>query len=121
MMQLLDEIDVAPDHLPALRELLRARYLPAAQARGMRLAGEWLSPPVTVPDQPHTVWLAWQLPDIGAWWQMRQQAAADPAVAALWREVDALCVRRARHVQVPADAAPARPEQTSPCAEVRHA
>lgn len=123
MIQLLDEIVVTPEALPALRELLQARYLPAARARNMHLAGEWLSPPVTVPEQPHTVWLAWQLPDTGAWWQMRQQAAADPAVAALWRDVDALCVRRTRHVQAPGDAEPATMAATSVAAitEVRHA
>lgn len=107
MIQLLDEIVVAPEALAALRELLRERYMPAAQARQMRLAGEWVSPPVTVPDQPHTMWLMWQLPDVGSWWRMRQQAGIDPAVAALWREVDALCLRRARHVQIPAGTAPA--------------
>lgn len=119
MIQLLDEITVAPEALPALRALLQARYLPAAQARGMALAGEWVSPPVTVADQPHTLWLNWQLADVGNWWAMRQQAAFDPAVAALWRDVDALCLRRARHVQTPADAPPAT--VTSLSMEAQHA
>lgn len=119
MIQLLDEIVVAPEALPALRELLHARYLPAARERRMQLAGEWLSPPVTVPDQPHTVWLAWQLPDTAAWWHMRQHAGFDPAVAALWKDVDALCLRRTRHVQVPASVQPEAMTETM--AEVRHA
>ncbi|MFC3106616.1 hypothetical protein ACFQAT_16050 [Undibacterium arcticum] len=107
MIQLLDEIVVAADSLPTLRALLHERYLPGAQTRNMQLAGEWVSPPVTVAGEPHTLWLTWQLPDIGAWWAMRQQASLDPVVEALWKDVDALCLRRARHVQIPASNAPA--------------
>ena len=107
MIQLLDEIVVAADSLPTLRTLLHERYLPGVQARNMQLAGEWVSPPVTVAGEPHTLWLAWQLPGIEAWWAMRQQAGFDPVVAALWKEVDALCLRRARHVQIPASNTPA--------------
>lgn len=105
MIQLLDEIVVAADSLPIVRALLHERYLPGAQARKMQLAGEWVSPPVAVTDEPNTLWLAWQLPDVGAWWDMRQQASFDPSVETLWKDVDALCLRRTRHVQIPADIA----------------
>lgn len=105
MIQLLDEIVVDADALPALRALLHERYLPGARARNMQLTGEWVSPPVTVAGEPHILWLSWQLPDIGAWWAMRQQAMA-PHVEALWKEVDAVCLRRVRHVQIPAGDTP---------------
>jgi len=107
MIQLLDEIVVEADSLPIVRALLHERYLPGAQARKMQLAGEWVSPPVTVAGIPHTLWLTWQLPDVGAWWAMRQQVSFDPALGALWKEVDALCIRRTRHVQTLASIAPA--------------
>jgi hypothetical protein len=106
MIQLLDEIVVEANSLSTLRALLHERYLPGALARNMQLAGEWVSPPVTVAGEPHTLWLSWQLQDIGAWWAMRQQAIA-PDVEELWKEVDAVCLRRARHVQIPAGDTPA--------------
>ena len=103
MIQLLDEIVVDAGQLPALRQLLAERYLPGAQARGMVLTAEWISPPVVVPGEPNTLWLLWQLPDLASWWSMRAQAGVDPTVAALWREVDGLCRTRRRHALVPAD------------------
>jgi len=115
MIQLLDEIVVAADSLPIVRALLHERYLPGALARKMQLAGEWVSPPVTVAGAPHTLWVSWQLPDIDAWWAMRQQVSFDPAVGAFWQDVDALCQRRTRHVQTSASIAPAA------AAEVSHA
>jgi hypothetical protein len=102
-LRLLDEIVADVEQLPALRQLLAERYLPGAADRGMVLAGAWVSPPVAVPGEPHTLWLQWELADLASWWRMRAQAGSDPAVAALWREVDALCRSRRRHALMPAD------------------
>ena len=113
MIQLLDEIVVAPNSLPIVRALLHERYLPGALARKMQLTGEWVSPPVTVAGEPHTLWVAWKLPDIGAWWAMRQQVSFDPAVETFWKDVDALCLRRTRHVQTSASIAPATVAEAS--------
>lgn len=113
MIRLLDELVVDPARLAELRELLATAYVPGAQARGMQLAAQWLSPPVALPDAPNTLWLLWQLPDLGAWWAMRAQAAMDPSVTALWQQVDALCQSRRRHVLA---------EAVAPLAEeLRHA
>lgn len=104
MIRLLDELVVDAEQLAPLRELLAAAYFPGAQARGMQLAAQWVSPPLALADAPNTLWLLWQLPDLGAWWAMRAQAARDPAVTALWQQVDALCQSRRRHVLAEADA-----------------
>ena len=103
MIRLLDEIVADAEQLPALRQLLAEHYLPGAKARGMALAGIWVSPPVTVPGELRTLWLQWELADLASWWRMRAQAGFDPAIAALWREVDALCRSRRRHALMPAD------------------
>jgi len=109
MIQLLDEIVADAEQLPALRRLFAERYVPGATARGMVLTGEWVSPPVAVPGEPNTLWLQWQLADLASWWGMRAQAGFDPTIAALWREVDALCRSRQRHALMPADRPLPRP------------
>jgi len=115
MIRLLDEIEVDALQLPALRRLLADHYRPGAATRGMRLEAEWVSPPLALQDTPNTLWLLWQLADVGAWWSMRAQAAVDPAVAALWQQVDGLCRTRRRHTLGEADTA------LSPPLEAPHA
>ena len=57
MIQIVDEITLAPRHIPDVLALLRDRYLPGHAARGLTAAGRWVSPPVAVPGQPSTLWL----------------------------------------------------------------
>jgi len=111
MIRLLDEIEVEAAQLPALRRLLADHYRPGAATRGMRLEAEWVSPPLALQDASNTLWLLWQLADLGAWWSMRAQAAVDPAVAALWQQVDGLCRTRRRHTLGEADAALSLPRE----------
>lgn len=100
MIGILDQIEVQADRLSALRQLIETSYKPGAIARGMTQAATWISPPVAVPGTPNTLWVLWQVPDIGAWWGMRQRAGFDPALPAYWAEVDKLCSRRDRHYLV---------------------
>lgn len=100
MIGILDQIEVQADRLAALQQLIDASYAPGAFARGMTLAARWISPPVAVPGTPNTLWVLWQVPDIGAWWNMRSRAGFDPALPAYWAEVDRLCSRRDRHYLV---------------------
>ena len=113
MITVLDRIDVAPADLPALRAMLRERYVPGAQERGLVLQEEWVSPPLALSDQHNTLWLRWSLPDAGAFWAMRFRSG-DPAVAAFWAEVDSLVASRERCFLVPADTALPGPEDVSP-------
>lgn len=100
MIGILDQIEVAAEKLPALQQLIDTAYTPGATARGMQLANSWVSPPVATPGTPTTLWLLWQVPDIGAWWNMRSRAGFDPAIPPYWAEVDTLCCRRDRHYLV---------------------
>ena len=113
MITVLDRIDVAPADLPALRALLRERYVPGAQERGLLLQDEWVSPPLALADQHNTLWLRWSLPDAGAFWVMRFRSG-DPAVAAFWQEIDSLVDERERRFLVSADAELPGPEDVSP-------
>ncbi|RQR96353.1 MULTISPECIES: hypothetical protein [unclassified Burkholderia] len=102
MIQIVDEITLAPERIPDVLALLRDRYLPGHAARGLTAAGRWVSPPVAVPGQPSTLWLTWQVADAPSYYRMR--ALTDGDVVAFWMAVDALCDARRRHVMTDADA-----------------
>ena len=64
MIQILDEILIAPERIPEVLALLDERYLPKAAARGLTLQQRWVSPPVAIDGQPNRLWLLWQVPDV---------------------------------------------------------
>ncbi|MEN2474163.1 hypothetical protein [Burkholderia sp. GS2Y] len=102
MIQIVDEITLAPERIPDVLALLRDRYLPGHAARGLTAVGRWVSPPVAVSGQPSTLWLTWQVDDAPAYYRMR--ALTDGDVVAFWMAVDGLCDARRRHVMTDADA-----------------
>jgi hypothetical protein len=102
MIQILDEITLAPERIPEVLALLRQQVLPGHVSRGLALAGQWVSPPVAVPGQPNTLWLSWRVEDALAYYRMRAMTTAE--VVGFWMAVDAICEGRRRHVMVDADA-----------------
>ncbi len=111
MIHILDEIVLAPRHLPTVLSLLESQYLPGSAARGLALLQRWVSPPVALEDAPNTLWLLWQVADAPAYYAMR--ASIDAPVLAFWSTVDTLCEARRRHVM--ADATPALPQRKEHC------
>ncbi len=109
MIQILDEIFLDPEHIPALLALLDERYLPQAAPRGLTLLQRWVSPPVAVPGQPNSLWLLWQVPDVWGYYGMRSAASAE--VPAFWSAVDGLCRQRRWHVLGNADQPLPKPEE----------
>ena len=107
MIHILDEIVLAPDHLPTVLGLLESQYLPGSADRGLALLQRWVSPPVALDDAPNTLWLLWQVADAPAYYTMR--AGIEAPVIAFWAEVDTLCEIRRRHVMT--DATPALPQR----------
>ncbi len=107
MIHVLDEIVLAPQHLPKVLGLLGDTYLPSSAARGLTLQQRWVSPPVALDDAPNTLWLLWQVPDAPAYYAMR--ASIDASAFAFWAGVDALCETRRRHVMT--DASQALPQK----------
>ncbi|MGE8318595.1 MAG: hypothetical protein ACN6O3_07575 [Comamonas sp.] len=108
MIQILDEILIAPERIPDVLALLDERYLPKAAARGLTLQQRWVSPPVAIDGQPNRLWLLWQVPDVWGYYGMRLGAGAE--VVEFWSTVDSWCERRARHVLGQADQPLAIPE-----------
>ncbi len=90
-----DRITVSAEQLDGLYRLFLDGYRPDAEARGLVFVESLVSPPVKTASAPVSLSLRWQVADPPAWWAMRAQSAT-PAVAAFWREVDALCVARER-------------------------
>ena len=101
MIQILDEILLDPEHIPAVLALLDERYMPQAAARGLALPQRWASPPVAIPGEPNRLWLLWQVPDVWSYYGMR--IGAGPEVLEFWSAVDKLCQHRRRHVLGSAD------------------
>ncbi|MBP0629748.1 MULTISPECIES: hypothetical protein [unclassified Cupriavidus] len=101
MIHILDEIVLAPEHLPTVLTQLESQYLPGSATRGLVLLQRWVSPPVAIEDAPNTLWLLWQVADAPAYYAMR--ASIDAPALAFWSIVNTLCDTRRRHVM--ADAA----------------
>lgn len=117
MVVVQDQINLAAADLPRLRRLVEERYLPAARARGLILMDSGISPPLALGRQTNTLWLRWQLADIGAFWTMRAMAGMDAGVAAFWAEVDGFCPARQRDFLRPeglADAPLPAPQPVAP-------
>ena len=108
MIQILDEILLAPEHIPTLLALLEQRYLPQAVVRGLTLQQRWVSPPVAVPGELSRLWLLWQVPDVWGYYAMRLGAGAE--VREFWAAVDECSQHRHRHVLGAADQPLAKPE-----------
>jgi hypothetical protein len=97
MIHILDEIVLQAQQVPTVLQWLEQRYLPGLpQRRTLTLLNRWVSPPVAVADTENTLWLLWLVPDAMSYYLMR--GTAGPEVAAFWRDVDALCRQRRRHV-----------------------
>lgn len=108
MIRILDEILLAPEHIPSLLALLDQRYLPQAATRGLTLQQRWVSPPVAVPGELNRLWLLWQVPDVWGYYAMRLGAGAE--VREFWAAVDERGRHLHRHVLGDADQPLAQPE-----------
>ena len=100
MIHLLDEITLDASQVPRVLALLDDEYLPGLPEPLPVLLNRWVSPPVVVPEVPTTLWLLWQLPDVPAYYRMRANPGATPA---LWLKLDRLCQQRRRHILAGAD------------------
>ncbi|AXQ28327.1 hypothetical protein D0B54_06355 [Solimonas sp. K1W22B-7] len=83
------------------RELLRAyreRYVPGAQARGLRLERTLLSPPLWLEEQSNTLEFVWAMDGAAGFWAMTLQARPDPAMQGWWREAQELIESRERYL-----------------------
>lgn len=94
---LVDRLRAKPGRAQDLLRAYQARYVPGAQARGLRLVGTRLSPPLWLHEQSNTLEFVWVLDGAAGFWAMTLQARSDPALQDWWwHEVPALAERRER-------------------------
>ena len=99
---ILDEIVVKPGLVQDYRRAYRARYVPAAERRGMTLAGAWQSPAGRdYDDLPTTLYYLWSVADVAGWWAMRLSRTSDGTderfeKLAWWEESDRMTLGRKR-------------------------
>lgn len=104
---ILDEIVVKPGMLRAYRTAYAARYVPAAERRGMRLDGAWQSPAGRDYDElPVTLYYMWSVADVAAWWAMRFSRTPDGRDERFekhswWLWSDTMAIRRKRSILSP--------------------
>jgi hypothetical protein len=97
IVYIVDDIVAAPGKGRELLALYRARYAPAAAARGMTLDREIVAPPVWLDELSNRLLISWTVPGAGGWWGQAAQSRYDPTVAAFWDEAASLIAERSRY------------------------
>jgi hypothetical protein len=97
---ILDELVAKPGQGERLRAAYLERYAPGARSRGMVLAQSWRGAAPGADEAARTLVFVWSVPGVWAWWAVRFQATADPAVAAWWDEAEAMIERRSRRLLI---------------------
>ncbi len=101
---ILDKICVKPGLAAEYKRTYRARYMPAAERRGMHLEGAWQHPPSQDYDElSTTLYYLWSVESVSAWWAMRfsRNANGDDErfdKLAWWQESDTMALSRERTV-----------------------
>lgn len=98
-----DEIAVTPGRRDEFLDLLRSRYVPAAEARGLELVE--IGSVTDSPDPDTDVVVTWRLGGVDAFWHARRGAMTDPGVTAFWDECAHLVTKRTRRYEQPSPAA----------------
>ena len=81
---LVDQVVARPGQGQAFLEAYTRRYVPGAQARGMKLEQTLVSPPLWLDEQSNTVLLVWSLRGAAGFWAMTYQGRNDPALQDWW-------------------------------------
>lgn len=101
---ILDEIVVKPDRAAEYRRAYATRYVPGAERRGMRLAGQWQTPPVRdFAGVPTTLFYLWTVDGVAGWWAQRMSKLPDGSderfeKLAWWQDSDMMTLSRKRRM-----------------------
>lgn len=96
---LVDQVVVKPGQAQAFLQAYRERYVPGAQARGMRLERTWVTPPLWLADQCNTLLLIWSLQGAAGFWAMSFQGRRDSALQDWWwQEAAPMIESRQRYI-----------------------
>jgi hypothetical protein len=93
-----DCIVAKPGQARAVLDAYLQRYVPAAQARGMVLQHQWISPPLALAaPRVNTLTFVWAVEDMAGWWGQRIAASFDPAVSEFWVSLAPFVSERSRN------------------------
>ena len=96
---LIDQVTPKPGLAQAFVQAWRERYVPGAQARGMRLEHIWVTPPLWLEDQSNTLTIIWSVRGAEGFWSMSYQGRQDPSLQDWWwNEAAPMIESRQRHV-----------------------
>ncbi|MGH8447112.1 MAG: hypothetical protein ACREVL_17730 [Solimonas sp.] len=102
---LVDRLTAKPGRAQELLRAYRERYMPGAQARGLRLQTIRLSPPLWLDGQANTLEFVWVFDGAIGFWTMTQQARLDATLQDWWwREVPELIEARERYLSADIEA-----------------
>jgi len=104
-LYVVDDVTVKPGAGKAFLDAYMARYVPGAQARGLKLVYRLVSPPVWLQDQSNRLLFVWMAADAAGVWTSKFAGRADPLLAAWWeREAAPYIESRSRSIfSEPAD------------------
>ena len=105
-LHLVDRLIAKPGRAQELLRAYRERYVPGAQARGLRLERTLLSPPLWLVDQSNTLEFVWTMDGAASFWAVTLQARPDPTVQDWWREVQDLVESRERYLSAAVEELP---------------
>lgn len=83
-LYVVDDVTVKPGAGEAFLDAYMARYVPGAQARGLRLVSRLVSPPVWLQDQSNRLLFVWAAAGAGDVWASKFAGRTDPLLAAWW-------------------------------------
>ncbi len=96
MVYMMDEITVKPGLLKEYVEAYNREYVPGAKARGMKLVGSWVTPPLELEGESNSVFILWAMDGVAGFWAARKGSGADPKVQAWWEKAEPWQVSRTR-------------------------
>ena len=106
MYYVMDEFTVQAGKLQLFTGRYAERYVPNAEARGLKLVGSWVNPPVEPEGESIQVVVIWSLDGSPAFWSQSREARQDPTVAEWWREAEGYLLSRERKFMAAAPFSP---------------
>ena len=105
MVYMMDEMVIKPGMLKQYIEAYNREYAPGAKARGLKLVGSWIAPPLELQGESNTFVVLWAMDGVEGFWNQRK-GAQTPAVRAWWEKAEAWQVSRTRRFLEPTAASP---------------
>ncbi len=101
-----DEIEVRTGMAQAFVEFMGVGDVCPAEARGLKLEGVWITPPVEPAGEASRVLVLWSFADAAAFWRQRHGARDDATVGEWWKEAERFVLKRERSYLTPASISP---------------